>query len=130
MNPNVAMVLSFGAVALFSFLAVAAWAGSRAEERKAFYRAEILKKLAESGPAAIAEYLREEEKSDERRRALQREREIDGGRLTGLILLSVGVTLGIAFRYIVPNLPVYLLATIPGGIGVVFLANWVFGRRR
>jgi hypothetical protein len=130
MNPNVAMFLSFGAVALFSFLSVGAWVGARAMERKAFYRNEMLKKLAEAGPAAVTEYLREEERADERRRMEDRDKEIEGFRFVGLILLVVGVTIGIAFHQIVRNLPIYLFGLLPAGIGLVFLANATFIARR
>src|SRR6516164_1828040 len=90
------LFLSFGVVSVFSCGAVAIWAGTRHEERKDFYRSEMLRKLAESGPAAVVEYLREEERQQERRRAEQRVREREGTRLGGLILLAIGITLTIA----------------------------------
>ena len=129
MNPNLAMFLSFGAVALFSFLSVGAWVAGRAEERKAFYRSETLKKLADSGPAAIAEYLREEEKAEERRKAEHRMREAEGNRFVGQILIVVALAFGIALHQIVHGLPVYLFALLPAGIGLVFLGNSMFARR-
>jgi hypothetical protein len=49
MTDNVAMVLVLGisAVCLFSFLAVAAWSNARYRERRAYYRNDAIKKLAE-----------------------------------------------------------------------------------
>lgn len=62
--------LSVGAVALFSFIAVAAWSDARSKEREAYYKSETLKKIAESGTGGTAalEFLREQEKIGERRR--------------------------------------------------------------
>ena len=123
------LFLSFGVVSMFSLGAVAVWAGTRHEERKDFYRSEMLKKLAESGPGAVVEYLREEERQEERRRAEQRVREREGGLLAGLILLAVGVTMAIAMYYVIREVPVYLFGLIPAGIGLVFLGMSSFGRR-
>lgn len=130
MNPNLAMFLSFVVVALFSFISIAAWTGTRHQERKDFYRSEMLKKLAESGPGAVVEYLREEEKLREQRRAEQRRREGEGYRLVGLILLAVGTTMAIAMYFVVPDLPVYLFGLIPASIGLVFFSMSLSGRRQ
>ena len=101
MNPNIAMFLSFLLVSVFSFLSVAVWAGTRRGERKDFYRSETLKKLAESGSAAVLKYLREEERLDEKRRARQRQRMFEGNRLAGLILIVVGAALSIALYQVI-----------------------------
>ena len=129
MNPNVAMFLSFLLVSVFSFLSVAVWAGTRHEERKDFYRSETLKKLAESGSAAVLEYLREEERLDERRRARQRERMFEGNRLAGLILIVVGAVLSIALHQVIQALPIYLFGLIPIGVGIVLLLTSLKGAR-
>jgi hypothetical protein len=123
------LFLSFGVVSVFSCGAVAIWAGTRHEERKDFYRSEMLRKLAESGPAAVVEYLREEERQQERRRAEQRVREREGTRLGGLILLAIGITLTIAMYYVVREAPVYLFGLIPASIGLVLLAQSSASRR-
>ena len=130
MNPSLAMFLSFLIVSVFSFLSIAVWAGTRQQERKDFYRSETLKKLAESGSAAVVEYLREEEKQDERRRAVHRDRMIEGNRLAGMILLVVGGMLAVFLHYIVPNMPVYLMGLIPLGIGIVLLLTPLMTQRR
>jgi hypothetical protein len=123
------MFLSFVVVALFSFLSIAAWAGTRHQERKDFYRSEMLKKLAESGSVAVTEYLREEERQEERRRRERSQREHENNRLVGLILLAVGIGMSVSMYFVVRELPVYLFGLIPGSIGLVFLGQSLFGRR-
>ena len=65
-NPDwpVFLFLAIGAIALFTFLSIATFSGIRQAEREAYYKAETLKKIAESGgernPAI--EYLREKER--------------------------------------------------------------------
>jgi hypothetical protein len=129
-NPNLAMFLSFVIVSVFSFVSVSVWARTRHQERKEFYRSEMLKKMAESGTAAVVEYLREEERLEERRRAEQRDQMVAGTRLGGLILLVVGGVLAVALHEIVRDVPVYLIGLIPFGIGVVLLMTSFAGRRR
>jgi hypothetical protein len=64
-RPEIAVFvfLAIGAISLFSFLAVASWAGSRQAERSEYYKADMMKKIAEVGgdrnPAL--DYLREPE---------------------------------------------------------------------
>jgi len=124
------LFLSFVVVSAFSFVSVAVWAGTRQQERKEFYRSEMLKKLAESGQAAVIEYLHEEEKLDERRRSDQRERMREGNQLAGLILMAVGGALTVALHQIVRDVPVYFIGMIPFGIGVVLFMTSLLGRRR
>ena len=121
MEPGLWIFLSFGVVSVFSFISVAVWAGTRHQERKDFHRSETLKKLAESGSAAVLDYLREEERIEERRQAKERDQMIAGGRLAGVILLVVGGTLGVVLYQIVHERPVYLIGLIPFGIGLVLL---------
>ena len=123
------LFLSFGVVSLFSFVSVAVWSGTRQQERKDFYRSEMLRKLAESGSGAVVEYLREEERQEERRKAEYRVREREGHRLGGLILLAIGITMAIAMYYVVREVPVYLFGLIPAAIGLVLLATSSAGRR-
>jgi hypothetical protein len=124
------MFLSFVVVSVFSFISIAMWVGTRHQERKDFYRTEMLKKLAESGSAAVIEYMREEERQEEARRAVQRQQFVDGNRLGGSIVVVVGVTLAIALRYLVPGEAAFLLALIPIGVGVVLILAPMLSRRR
>lgn len=116
------MFLSVGSVALFSFIAVAAWSESRRREREAYYKSETLKKIAESGAggSSALEYLREQEKIGERRRR-------EGMKLGGLITAVVGVALMIFLwamahdpKIGVPN-GIYFVGLIPLLIGIVLL---------
>jgi hypothetical protein len=57
-----ALAWGVGAIALFSFLAVAAWTTARQKEREAFYKSEAIKKLAEmqgATPEPVLQVLRE-----------------------------------------------------------------------
>jgi hypothetical protein len=128
-SPSLAMFLSFCVVSIFSFISIAAWAGSRHQERKDLYRSETLKKLAESGSAAVLEYMREEERQAERQRAERRRQMVEGNRLAGLILIAVGGVVTVGLMKIVPEMPVYILGMTPLAIGVVFLGLSLVGRR-
>jgi hypothetical protein len=111
------LFLSTGSVALFSFIAVASWAGSRQAERKAFYKSEVLKKIAESegaGAAAALEIMREEKRAwAERFRA--------GTMLSGLIVVGVGLALLVFLKALVTSEPVYLCGLIPLFIGIALV---------
>jgi hypothetical protein len=116
------MFLSVGAVALFSFVAVAAWSDARRKEREAYYKSETLKKIAESGTGggAALEFLREQEKIAERKRR-------EGMKLGGLITAVVGIALMIMLRAMghdpITGVPAgtYLVGLIPLLVGIVLL---------
>lgn len=106
-----------GSVALFSFLAVAAWSDARRKEREAYYTSETLKKIAETsggGATAAMEILREQEKNAMRRRR-------DGQRLGGLITTAVGIGLMVFLRAIERDEAVYLVGIIPLLVGFALL---------
>ena len=117
-NPGVAvfLFLAIGAIALFTFLSVATWTGTRQQERETYYKTEMMKKIAEAGgernPAL--EYLREQE----RIAAAKRE---GGFRLGGLICIAVGIALMILLHSLVPVHGVYLTGLIPLLVGVALL---------
>jgi hypothetical protein len=111
--------LSIGAIALFSFLAVAGWSAARMREREAFYRSETLKKIAESqapGAAAALEYLREEE---EKKNAPANPERL---KLGGLVAMAVGVALMVLLRALEQDDPVYLAGLIPLLVGIVLFS--------
>jgi hypothetical protein len=110
------LFLAVGAIALFTFLSVATFTGNRQAEREAYYKAEMMKKIAETGgdgnPAL--EYLREQE----RIKAIKR---LGGIKLGGLINVGVGLGLMIMLRGLVGGGPVYLAGIIPMFIGLAML---------
>ena len=109
--------LAIGAIALFTFLSVATFSGNRQAEREAYYKAEMMKKIAEAGgdgnPAL--EFLREQE----RIKAVKR---LGGLKLGGLINIGVGLGLMIMLRGLVDGGSVYLAGIIPTFIGLAMLA--------
>lgn len=116
------MFLSVGAVALFSFIAVAAWSDARRKEREAYYKSETLKKIAESGAGgnAALEFLREQERIGERRR---REGLRLGGLITAVVGVGVMILLGVMAHDPTAGIPggTYLAGLIPLLIGIVLL---------
>ena len=98
------------------------WSGNTGveyrKEREAYYRAEALKKMADStgaGADMMIQYLREEErKTDQRRRG--------GLRLAGLIVTAVGIGVTIFLHELILDMPIFLAGLIPTLIGVALLA--------
>src|ERR1039457_5493260 len=104
-NPGVAvfLFLAVGAIALFTFLSVAAFAGSRQVERTEYYKAEMMKKIAEVGGDSnpALDYLREQER-------IKATKRLGGLKLGGLINIGVGLGLMILLHGLVMDEPVYL----------------------
>lgn len=116
MDVGLALLISVGALALFSFLSILIYSVSRAQERSELHRNETLRKLAEQsgeGAEKVLEVMREEERIAQRRR-------VEGLKLGGLITTVVGVGLGI-FLYAVAS-EAATLAAIPLLIGLALLA--------
>ena len=118
-NPGVALFffLAVGAIALFSFLSVATWAGTRQAEREAYYKAEMMKKIAEVGgernPAL--EYLREQER-------IAAAKQLGGYRVGGLVVTGLGLGVMIFLRALIRDQPIFLCGTIFLFIGLALLA--------
>ncbi len=118
-GPGVAMFffLSVGAVALFSFIAVASWSDNRRREREAYYRSETLRKIVETqgaGAGTALEVLREEDK-------IVRRRKQEGQRLGGLITTGSGLGLMIFLRAVETKEAAYMVGLIPIFVGVALL---------
>lgn len=116
--------LSIGAIALFTFLAVASWSGARTAEREAYYKNDMMKKLAESpegGVSALA-YLREEQ-----REAVRRHKQ--GLEMGGLISAAVGIGILIFLRALIHGAPIYLVGVIPLLIGIALFGYARFGMK-
>ena len=106
-----------GTIATFGFFAVASWVHARRREREAFYRSEVLKKLAETGAegsSAALEMFREEQRSADRNR-------LETQRLGGLILAAVGVGVMALLRGVATNESAWLSGLIPALVGSVLL---------
>ncbi len=119
MEPGVAVFvwLSIGSIALFTFLGMAIWTGTRAKEREAYYKSDLLKKIAESteaGGNAALQYLREQHRlaQKKRRESLQ---------LGGLVTVAVGIGLMVFLGVVVHRAPVYFIGVIPLLVGVALL---------
>ncbi|MBV8896607.1 MAG: hypothetical protein JO051_08855 [Acidobacteriaceae bacterium] len=111
--------VSVAVIALFSFLAVSSWADARRKEREAFYKADMVKKVAESpetGGASALELFREQQRYAERRKR-------EGLRIGGLINVAVGIAMMIFLRELMPGPPIYLCGLIPLFIGAALLAS-------
>ena len=119
-NPTAiaAMLLGgVGTIATFGFFAIASWASARRREREAFYRSEVLKKLADSGPdgsSAALEMFREQQRAAVRNR-------LEIQRLAGLILTAVGLGLMPLLKGVAGHKSAWLSGLIPALIGAVLL---------
>ena len=106
---------------VFSFVSVITWLGERRKEREAFYRSEILKKIADGAGAGSQQVL--EMMQQEQRNMQIRVRE--GQKLGGLVLVAVGVALMALLYKLVPGNAVWLSGLFPLLIGLVLL-GYVF----
>ena len=117
------MFLSIGAVSLFVvFIPLTSWIDSQRREREAFYKAETMRRLAESsgeGAKAAIELLREQSRMD-------RNKKREGLKIGGVINIGVGVALMIFLRALVGDKPVFLCGLIPALIGVAMLVYVFF----
>jgi hypothetical protein len=120
--------LSIGAVALFAvFIPLVTYIDGRVKEREAYYKAETIRRLAESsgdGAKAALELMREEARQKQIKR-------VEGMKIGGLINVGVGVGLTIFLRSLLGgslNSP-WLCGLIPGMIGVAMLV-YVFAFSR
>lgn len=110
--------LPIGSIALFSFLAVSVWSDARRREREAYYRSEILKKIADTqgaGSGSALDALRDQE-----RYAVRRRREAQ--RLGGLVTLAVGIGLIAFLAAMGSDKPIHLVGLIPSLVGTALLA--------
>ena len=118
-QPEVAVFvfLAIGAIGLFTFLAVASWAGARQAERSEYYKADMMKKIAEVGGerSPALDYLREQERIASVKR-------LGGLKLGGLTCVGVGLGLMIFLKALITGAPIYLTGTIPFFVGLALLA--------
>ena len=113
--------LTICAVALFTFLAFAVWAGGRRKEREAFYKSETLRRITEAsgeGAKEAIELLREENRQ-------QQIKSREGMKIGGLINIGVAIALVPALWKLI-GVEVALCGLIPGLIGVALLVYVYF----
>jgi hypothetical protein len=111
--------LSVGAIALFSMISVSSWSASRQKEREAYYKNDMLKKIAETqgpGAASALELLREEAKIGSLRTK-------QGLKIGGLVCFAAGLGVLIFLKAMVTDEPVYLCGLIVMLIGAALYAG-------
>jgi hypothetical protein len=109
---------AIGTISVCTFISIAVWTGTRVQEREAYYKSEVLKRIAEAqgtGAEAALEAMREEERAIARR-AAQSLRQ--GTMLGGLVLMASGVSLIVFLCALIPRSPVFLCGLIPLLIGL------------
>ena len=122
------LFLGVGAAALFSFISVAVWAGTRYAEREKYYHNELIKKAMDSPTTAALEYLRERDREAARQQAMKTR---SGLRLGGLCAAAVGIGLMVFLHEIAVHEAggqrnVYLLGLIPLLVGTVLFVYSFF----
>ena len=123
--------LAAGAIALFSFLSVGAWAASRKAERIATERLALYRKLADSPAESVElvlarlreEDVRQKERDQEKARAAR-----PGAREAGAVLLAAGTGLSVFLNAVAPNEGVWTLGIMVILIGLVFIGFTLFDR--
>ena len=89
------LFLSVLMICIFSFVSIAVWSEARRKEREAYYKAEMVRRIAEAGGES-AKYLVEMMREDERLpfdRVWAEQKRLEGMKLGGLITMAVGVAL-------------------------------------
>jgi len=112
------LFLAIGAISLFGiFLPLSTWVDARRKEREAYYKAETIRRVAESsadGAKAAMELLREQSRIEQLKRR-------EGVKIGGLVNFGIGVALVFFLRSLLgPDSP-YLCGLIPAAIGAALL---------
>ncbi|MFN7925628.1 MAG: DUF6249 domain-containing protein [Bryobacteraceae bacterium] len=113
--------LAAGAVALFAFLSVGAWAGAQSADRQTRDRYALLKTVAEQpgeNAARVLEMLRQEDE-ERRLKKLRDERKgwIDGG----FVLIAVGTGIGLMLQILSDESRIWSVGLIPFLLGVALV---------
>ena len=114
-----------GSIALFGFLSIASWADARRREREAFFRHELLKKVADSpGGQQVVALMRQEEadRIERRRQAIQ---------LAGWVTLGAGIGVGVLLSQLVRVVAgLWAVGAIPALVGAALVLHGILARRR
>jgi hypothetical protein len=111
--------LAIGAVALFSFIAVASWSDARRKERESYYKNDMLKKLADSpaaGATAAIEFLREQDRLETLRRR-------QGMKIGGVVVFGTGIGVLFFLYKLLPHTPIYMVGVLMMLIGVALYGS-------
>src|ERR1051326_7857462 len=87
--------LAVGAIALFTMISISVWTDARRKEREAYYKADMLKKVAEE----------------------------QGLKISGMVVGAVGVGLLIFLRALIPGAPIYLCGLLVFLIGAALFGG-------
>ena len=109
-------------IAGIAFITIAVWLAERRKEKIAFYRSEVLKKIAESEGEAAQKALEMMHQQDIEANIRRRE----GIKLGGLIALAVGAGTSIFLAFMVPGQPVWMAGLIILLVGMVLAAYGFF----
>lgn len=109
-----------GMLGSFVFLIVYLWIHQKRKERESYYRFELSKHLVDKGMGEEA--LLKLTEADKRGRWANRR---EGLKLTGLILLGIGVGLLVGLRFI-EDADVWMVGYIPAGLGAGMLLYGLF----
>ena len=111
--------LAIGAIALFTMISISVWTDARRKEREAYYKADMLKKVAEAqGPAAASalELLREEN----RLATIQRKQ---GLKTSGLIVGATGLGMMPFLFALIHGAPIYLCGFLVFMVGAAMFGG-------
>jgi predicted phage tail protein len=114
--------IPFGLIVLLIVFAIRYFSRSPRAEREAYYHAEMIKKIVESGAgsAPVIEYLREQER-------IKAAKRLGGIKLGGLINIGLGLALILGLAWLQPRFSLVGVGLIPLFIGVAMLvyAFWL-----
>jgi hypothetical protein len=115
--------LSVGAVCLFAvFLPIVIFLENRRKEREAYYKADMMRRMAEA-PAessrAALELMREEDR-------LRRLKQGEGLKIGGVVNLGIGIGLSLLLYTLTGKGGPYMVGAIPGFIGIALLVYAFF----
>ena len=120
--------LSIVIVSVFSFLAIAVWADSRRKEREAYYKAEAMRRVAETsgdGGKYLIEMMREEERIRQQALLAQEGKKREGYLVGGLVNIGIGIALMIFLHSLGVGAP-YLVGLILVFVGLALLVSLLF----
>jgi hypothetical protein len=109
-------------IAVFTFIAIAAWSENRRKERETFHRHETYRRIMDhpgESTDAVLQLIRRRELQEQRRR-------LEGLRLGGMITFVAGIGVMLLLYFLVTEEPVYLAGVIPALIGLVLLVYGFF----